>query len=787
MRDKRYLWLCLLCGVFLFFGSSLPVYATEVTETTEVGTEPKTVAATMNVSAKTKGKTAVYTEASTAAQKVTTLAKGQTVMIKGELQAEGAAWSRITATVSGKTVKGYVKTSKLERYNMFAQNTGKTNANQIIMRQSMSTKSAKVAILKQGAKVTVYSKAKQGGYTWYYISAKVNGKTKKGYVVTKYITLTKTTVKSSDGSVSKVKSSAALYKTANTKDQKYATLSKNSIILVLGKLTVSGTKWTKVKASVNGKNITGYIKSSKVGKYTYKTKDYTKLGIGKLKEKYSLRKEPNPYAAKVKSVKKGVELCIDGYVNMGDETWYRCAYLTYIGYVPASMLTITDEPSEDPFYDQIATFPESYRDAIIKLHKAHPNWEFVGVDTALAWSDVVANENVVGRNTIQSNYPKGTASLAPFSYLSTDEGAYDWSKDQYKVKDGSNWYAASKEVIMYYLDPRNFLTEEGIYQFELLSYSSNQTIKVVDSIFKNTFMSGNYSVVDKLTGQTVSGAHNQLFMTAGQQSGSSPYFLARTARLELGASGSGSVSGTYPGYEGIYNYFNIGANDSAGGGAIANGLKWASGGTTGATTYNRPWTNPEKAVIGGAQYIASSYINKGQNTSYYKKFNVINRSSGLYTHQYYTNVQGAVSEARIAKNAYDACNMTNDVMVFYIPYYDNMPASPCPLPEAKGNPNYYLSDITVKSASGDALSFNKSFNYKESSYTIAAPKGTKSVSVGASAVSKYASIKVDGTGISSGGSRTVSVTAGATTTVKVVCTAGNGEKLTYQIKIAVAK
>lgn len=787
MKRKSYVWLCLFLGIILMCGYSIPVQATAVTEPTDPPAEPTTVAVTMNVSAKTNAKTPVYTEASTATAKVMTLKKGQAVMIKGEFKVAGTKWSRITATVSGKTVKGYVKTSKLIRYNMFAQNTGKTNANQIIMRKSMSTKSARVATLKKGAKVTVYSKTKKGSYTWYYVSAKVNGKTKKGYVVTKYIKLTTTTVKSTTSTVSKIKSSAALYKTANTKNQKYATLSKNSIVLVLGKITVDGTKWTKVKTSVDGKDITGYVKSSKIGKYTYKVKDYTKYGIGKLKATYSLRKEPNPYAAKVKSVKKGVELCLDGYVVLGDEIWYRCAYLNYIGFVPASKLTITDEPSEDPFYNQLATFPESYKDAILKLHKAHPNWEFVGVDTALQWSDVVKNENVVGRNTIQSNYPKGTASLAPFSYLSTDEGAYDWATDQYKVKDGSNWYAASKEVIMYYLDPRNFLTEDGIYQFELLSYSSNQTVKVVDSILKNTFMSGNYSVTDKMTGQVVSGPYNQLFMTAGQSAGASPYFLARSARLELGASGSGSVSGTYPGYEGIYNYFNIGANDSANGGAIANGLRWASGGSTGATTYNRPWTNPEKAIIGGAQYIAASYINKGQNTSYYKKFNVINRSSGLYSHQYYTNVQGAVSEAKIAKNAYASCDMTNDVMVFYIPYYDGMPDQPCALPASKGNPNYYLSDITVKSASGDKLSFNKSFNYKESSYTIAAPKGTKSVTVGASAISKYASVKVDGTSISGGSTKAVSLTAGETTTVKVVCTAGNGEKFTYQIKIAVAK
>lgn len=771
--------ICIVFVVCLSFLLTAPVKAATSTE------EPTTVSVTMKVSAKTTAKITVYKEASTSATKVTTLKKGQEVLIKGELTVSGVKWSRITATVGGKTIRGYVKTSKLKRYNMFAQTTGKTNTSGVNLRSSMSTSSSKVATIKKGVKVTVYSKTKKGNYTWYYVSAKVNGKTKKGYIVSKYITLTKTTVTNSQRTASKVNAKAALYKTANTKDQKYATLTKGSAILVLGTLTVNGVKWTKVKANVSGAAVTGYIKTKKVG--TWKLTSYTQYGMGKLKAAYKLRKGPNSYTARVKSIKKGVEVSIDGYVELDGVIWYHCAYLNYIGYIPATKLTITEEPSADAFYAQLESFPDSYKDALTALHEAHPEWQFVAVDTALSWTDVVKNENVVGRNTIQSNYPKGTASLAPFSYLSTDEGAYDWSTDTYKVKDGSNWYAAAEAVIMYYLDPRNFLTEDGIYQFEALAYDSGQKVSVVNSILKDTFMKGNYSVVDKLTGKKVSGTYSTLFMTAGKTAGASPYYLARSARLELGVNGSDSVSGTYPGYEGIYNYFNIGANDSSSGGAIANGLAWASGGSSGSTTYNRPWTNPEKSIIGGAQYVAESYINKGQNTSYFKKFNVVNRASGLYSHQYYTNVQGALSESKIAKSAYAACNMTNDAMIFYIPYYDDMPAKACALPASKGNPNYYLSKITVTSGStGKSLSFNKTFNYKELTYTIAAPKGTTSVKIGASTVSKYASVKVAGTSISGSSTKTVTLKAGETTTVKLVCTAGNGESVTYKIKIAVA-
>lgn len=745
--------------------------------------EPLTVEPTMNVSAKTKKKTGVYLQASTQTEKLATLPKTQALMIQGELKVQGVNWCLISVKVNGAAIKGYVKNSSLKRYNMFAQTTGRTKT-KVIMRKSMSTSAAKVTTLSKNAKVTVYSKTKKGKNTWYYVSAKVKGKKKKGYIMTKYITLTPTTVKSTTKNAAQTKKSAPLYKTANTKDQKYATLEKGEEILELGRIKVNGVKWTKVKASVSGKSVTGYIKSSMVGKL--KITQYVKFGVGKLNQAYDLKKQPNTYAGKVKRLKKGQEVSIDGYVKTNDIIWYHCMVLDDVGFLPSTVLTITDEPSEDIFYYQLESFPKTYHDQLIKLHKAHPKWQFVAVDTALNWDEVVKNENVVGRNTIQSNYPKGGNSLAPFSYLSTEEGAYDWSTDTYKVKDGSNWYAASKEVIMHYLDPRNFLTEDGIYQFELLSYDSGQTVNVVDAILNNTFMSGKYSVVDKLTKETVSGAYDKLFMSAGKGAGASPYFLARTARLEVGVSGSGSVSGTYPGYEGIYNYFNIGANDSAGGGAIANGLKWASGGSNGETSYQRPWTNPEKAISGGAEYISSTYIRKGQNTSYYKKFNVVNYSSGLFSHQYCTNVQGAASEASLAKSAYASCDMTNSEMIFYIPFYDKMPSKPCKLPAAKGNPNNYLQNIAVRTEGGNAISFNQSFNYKVEGYTIAAPGGTANVVISAAPISKYASVSINGTNVAGGGSKTIPLKAGKTTTVEVVCTAGNGETRKYTLKIAVA-
>lgn len=49
--------------------------------------------------------------------------------------------------------------------------------------------------------------------------------------------------------------------------------------------------------------------------------------------------------------------------------------------------------------------------------------------------------------------------------------------------------------------------------------------------------------------------------------------------MEVGRNGSGSVSGTVEGYEGYYNFYNIGA--TAGTNPVLNGLKYARYGSTG--------------------------------------------------------------------------------------------------------------------------------------------------------------------------------------------------------------
>lgn len=91
------------------------------------------------------------------------------------------------------------------------------------------------------------------------------------------------------------------------------------------------------------------------------------------------------------------------------------------------------------------------------------------------------------------------------------------------------------------------------------------------------------------------------------------------------------------------------------------------------TTYERPWTSPKKAIVGGAQYISEYYIEKGQYTSYLKKFNV--NPSGyykIYNHQYMANLRAPYSEAYSSYISYRDNNLLSLPLEFTIPVFLNM-------------------------------------------------------------------------------------------------------------------
>ncbi|MBO7353861.1 MAG: cadherin-like beta sandwich domain-containing protein, partial [Lachnospiraceae bacterium] len=187
-----------------------------------------------------------------------------------------------------------------------------------------------------------------------------------------------------------------------------------------------------------------------------------------------------------------------------------------------------------------------------------------------------------------------------------------------------------------------------------------------------------------------------------------------------------------------------GANDSAiPGQNIRNGLEFAKKGRGSAAMnqlYLIPWSNPFRAILGGAFYLGYNYVNKGQDTLYFERFNVV--SDGAYpvfTHQYMTNVAAACTESTSTSRGYD--NAAEMAIEFTIPVYLNMPEEICIAPEKALNPNNWLKSLKITDQNGNELPLTPTFDSSvKQSYSIIVDHEVSSAIVDAVTVSKLAEI-----------------------------------------------
>lgn len=357
--------------------------------------------------------------------------------------------------------------------------------------------------------------------------------------------------------------------------------------------------------------------------------------------------------------------------------WYKLYYNGSIGYACGTYLSkytksvnTSNTPSTD-YERELADkgFPSTYWDYLTELHDQHPNWQFEAIKTNLDWSNSVALESVVGVSLIQTKYD---------GWKSTAAGSYNPETKTFSVLEGSNWYAAAPRVVAYYMDPRNFLDEKHVFMFEKLNFDeSYQTEEAV----RNVFSGGNM------------GDYAATFVNAGRTYNVNPVYLASRVRQEVGINkgDSRATTGeefTYDGrtYSGLYNVYNIGA--TTGSSPVLKGLVWANGTSDGSdTSYGRAWRSIEASITGGAEFIASSYINKGQYTNYLQRFNVDpNSKYDALTHGYMTNIQAVYSESTSTYDSYANMGILGNSFKFAIPVYNNMPTN-TELPDTNFNPD----------------------------------------------------------------------------------------------------
>ena len=489
-----------------------------------------------------------------------------------------------------------------------------------------------------------------------------------------------------------------------------------------------------------------------------------KLALPTTKGALELRTGPAKTYTQLAWVRRGVVLEVIGEEN----GWYRVSTgyapngQEIVGYVSGNYTrtqTINNGANAYKEYLTFLGFPESYQSQLIALHKQYPNWVFVANQTGENWATVSLKES-----NRKDDYP-GISLIHPeqkSSWKSKD--FYDYETSTYEKFDGS-WNAASDELVAYFLDPRNFLNGTDIFQFLNQGYDAYQTVDAVQRIVSGTFLAA--SSVTDVDGTVFN--YPTVLCQIGKEIGISPLYLATVIKQEIGYADNPSINGKSTKYPGYYNYYNIYAATTATESANDHGLWYASGSGSGQTSYGRPWNTRIKSLRGGAQYLYKNYVDVGQHTLYFKKFNVSSDAAySHFRHQFMTNVMGAYSEGRHLANGYNA-QLRQLPLVFDIPIYSGLPAEPCPCPTGDGCINNRLKSITV----GDYELF-PDFDKDTLDYNVIIT-GNATATVTLAAEAYHSTAKIEGTG-------SITLKAGSTD-YPIKVTAENGDVRIYTVSI----
>ena len=355
--------------------------------------------------------------------------------------------------------------------------------------------------------------------------------------------------------------------------------------------------------------------------------------------------------------------------------WFNITYGDITGYIRSDFIEEITVVTDQSFEEQLKAFPDSYKDYLRRLHSVYPNWKFYADNIDMTLDEAAKLELV-----------RKVTDYKSLSWRSMDLGSYDWGSGEWVSKENGRWYYVSREVIKYYMDPRNFLNANSIYTFLQQAYDPvHQTEAGLRKVISGTFLERGYDGDGD--------AYVKDIMNAASESGVNPYILAGTIIQEQGVNGTSNlISGTYQGYEGYYNFFNVGASETN---PVILGLERAK---------LEGWNTRSKSIIGGAKFCGNSYVSAGQNTYFYMNYNI--KDPDRIWHQYATAVHNAASSGEKLAKTY--AELKDAELDFLIPVYKDMPSAVSAIPEKNEKlNNYYFNSI---SAPGLTPSFNR-FTY----------------------------------------------------------------------------
>lgn len=209
---------------------------------------------------------------------------------------------------------------------------------------------------------------------------------------------------------------------------------------------------------------------------------------------------------------------------------------------------------------------------------------------------------------------------------------------------GGDHEPTTLEEVKSYLDPTKHMSGNERYQFMDLSSPCGVTADELVTFFTN--VGAAQSLIDNA----------QAYVDAGQKYGINEIYLAAHSCLETGYGNEGMAVGVIgPSGRTVYNMYGIWAYNNDGNRTAARANAEAQG-----------WFTVRDAIIGGAKFVAESYIAVGQKTLYYMRWNPTNPGQ----HQYATDVAWAVKQtSSIAKILDGLSDEAKAKLIYEIPVY----------------------------------------------------------------------------------------------------------------------
>ncbi|GAA5415815.1 hypothetical protein Pryu01_00847 [Paraliobacillus ryukyuensis] len=641
-----------------------------------------------------KSPTHIYAEPSTSSHTLKSYEKGKLLYYKTFI----SDWYEALVYINGQATTGYIHKSDVEQpveNQETLQGIGTRSSTKIFSKTSRNSD-----ILKSYSEGSIlYYKTFISD--WYEALVYVNGKATNGYIHKRDVENLLDKQESLQGIGSK--SPTKIYSKASTSSSSLKSYDQGSVLYY----KTFSSNWYEALVYINGKATTGYIYKDDVENLLDKQQSLKGIGTKRPTKVYS---KASTNSSSLKSYDQGSVL----YYKTFSADWYEA--IVYIngkatnGYIHKNDVeNITDTPeslqgvalkSPTNIYTkastsskilknynegkvlQYKTFTSGWYEALVYINGKATTGYIKNGDVSESVYDITRyNISLDKALDIQmSAMPKTTYSTMYVhkNALKKVDGRWRVDGTNWNVRSGpgtsydvigkideryvndritvygteGNWYKfntwiiATESATERYLDPNNFedISSTEYFQFLKLSQTAGLNAKEVNE----NILKGNGILAGKASS----------FIKAGQDYDINEIYLISHAMLETGNGTSGLANGDK--YNGtiVYNMYGIGAADGASSPYQA-GLKFA---------YEQGWTSPEKAIVGGAKFIADRYINAGQDTLYKMRWNPDAMDNyGYASHQYATDIGWAVKQTSRIEKFYNMLEKYS--LVYDIPFY----------------------------------------------------------------------------------------------------------------------